>query len=57
MKVIECNLCGDVLAGAGDDELVADALRHYADRHADVEFDEARARDMVQRNAYEASDS
>ena len=57
MRVIECSLCGDALAGAGDDELVADALRHYADRHADVEFDEARARDMVQRNAYEASDS
>ena len=53
MRVIECSLCGDALAGAGDDELVADALRHYAD----VEFDEARARDMVQRNAYEASDS
>ncbi len=57
MRVIECNLCGEVLQAANDDDLVGAAMGHFNERHADAGMDEPRMRDMVERDAYDATDS
>jgi hypothetical protein len=55
--VIECQFCGEVLSGSSDDDLVGTIERHAADQHADAAVDADRAREMVERYAYDASDS
>ena len=57
MRVIECNFCGEVVSGANDDDLVAAAQRHMADQHSDAGVDEQQVREMVDRDAYDATDS
>ena len=57
MRVIECSFCGEVLSAANDDELAQEIRRHMDDQHADAAIDEQRARDMVERSAYSATDS
>jgi predicted small metal-binding protein len=57
MRVVECNFCGEVLSAANDDELAQEVRRHMGDQHADASIDEQRARDMVERDAYSATDS
>jgi hypothetical protein len=53
VRVIECNFCGETLSAATDDELVAEARRHMADRHPDESHDDSE----VRAQAYDASDS
>jgi hypothetical protein len=55
--VIECNFCGETLSAANDDDLVGCARRHMEDQHADTEVDEQQVREMVDRGAYDATDS
>ena len=55
MKVLECNVCGETLSAANDEELVACVERHYSDRHESI--DAADARELVAGKAYEATDS
>ncbi len=59
MRVLECNICGEPLAAANDDELVVRLLDHMGQEHADSEpgFDEGTARETVAREAYDASDN
>jgi predicted small metal-binding protein len=57
MRVMECNVCGEALSAANDDELRACLIRHMESEHPDVEFDEAGAAKTVQEQAYAASDS
>jgi predicted small metal-binding protein len=57
MRVIECNLCGETVAGATDDELVRRLRIHMEAEHAATTFDEGQAREMIAREAYDASDS
>jgi predicted small metal-binding protein len=57
MRVIECNLCGQVIQAEDDDELVEALQAHVADEHADAGIDEERVRGMVERDAYEATDA
>lgn len=57
MRVIECNVCGHVLAGATDEELATTLREHTAAEHPDAALDEAAARDLVAAEAYEATDS
>lgn len=57
MRVIECNFCGEVVSAANDEELAQEVRRHMDDQHADAPVDEQRARDMVERSAYTATDS
>jgi len=57
VRVIECNLCGQVLGADNDDELVAVAARHMAADHADSGVDEDQVRGMVERDAYTATDA
>jgi hypothetical protein len=57
MRVIECNLCGEALSAANDDELVATARRHMDARHPDDAPDHAAVQRLVAEQAYDASDS
>ena len=57
MRVIECNFCGEVVSAANDEDLAHAVRRHMDDQHAEAAIDEQRARDMVERSAYSATDS
>jgi predicted small metal-binding protein len=57
MRVVECNICGDVLAAANDEELLDRLRGHMELEHAGEPFDEQRARDQLAIEAYTAGDS
>ncbi|MDQ6804518.1 MAG: hypothetical protein M3065_06030 [Actinomycetota bacterium] len=57
MRVIECNICGHVVAAATDEELVSRLRDHIAAEHPNAALDEAPARELVASEAYEATDS
>jgi predicted small metal-binding protein len=57
MRVIECNICGETVAGATDEELLSRLRLHMEAEHSATAFDEAQAREMIAREAYTASDS
>jgi predicted small metal-binding protein len=56
-RVIECNICGEPLAAATDDELVTQVCRHYESEHEDAALDEEQAREMISQEAYDAGDA
>jgi len=56
-RVIECNTCGEPLSAATDDELLRQVRRHYASEHDDAALDEEQAREMIEREAYDAGDA
>jgi predicted small metal-binding protein len=57
MRMIECNVCGEPLAAANDDELLNRLRVHVQAEHNGDRFDEQSARDEVANEAYDASDS
>jgi predicted small metal-binding protein len=57
MRVIECNICGEPLAAATDDELLGRLRSHMESVHGDTEFDEDEARRTIAGEAYDAGDS
>jgi hypothetical protein len=57
MRVLECNLCGETLSAANDEELRACVIRHVESRHPDAEFDDESASRWVSDQAYAATDS
>ena len=57
MRVVECNVCGETIAGANDDELLRRLRAHTESEHASTSFDEDEARETIAREAYEATDS
>lgn len=57
MRVVECNICGETLAAANDDELLARLRAHTEAEHAEAGFDEGATRDSIAAEAYTASDS
>jgi predicted small metal-binding protein len=57
MRVVECNICGDALSGATDDELLRRVRAHMEAEHPSVTFAEDAARQMIANEAYDASDS
>ncbi len=56
-RVIECNACGDLIAGANDDELLTRLQTHEQEEHPSREWDEAVARETIAAEAYDAGDS
>jgi predicted small metal-binding protein len=56
MRVVECNICGETISAASDDELVARVTDHLESEH-DEEPDSEEIRAMVAEEAYEATDS
>lgn len=57
MRVIDCNECGATIKAADDDDLVAELREHMKAEHSDVEWDSEGADELVQEQAYDASDS
>ncbi len=57
MRVVECNLCGEPLAAANDEELLRRMQHHVESEHAESEWDEESARQTIAVEAYDASDS
>lgn len=57
MRVIECNFCGETIAGANDEDLIRNLQRHVEASHGDSGFTEEQIRERVTGGAYDASDS
>lgn len=57
MRVMECNFCGETLAAANDDELHGVLTKHMQSEHPDEEFDEDSSAELVEQQAYTATDS
>ena len=57
MRVIECNICGEPLSAANDEELLRRVRTHMESEHASEGFDESQARAMIDEQAYTASDN
>jgi predicted small metal-binding protein len=57
MRVIDCNECGATISAASDEELAGRLSRHMKSDHADVEWDDEQASDLVADQAYDATDS
>ena len=57
MRMIECNMCGEPLAAANDDELLSRLRSHVEAEHPEQGFDEQHAREQIANEAYDASDS
>jgi len=56
-RVIECNICGEPLSAATDEELLRQVQRHHESEHPDSPLEEERAREMISREAYDAADA
>jgi hypothetical protein len=56
-RVLECNMCGEPLAAATDDELLRVMRAHVTSEHPDTAFDETEARETIVHEAYDAGDS
>jgi hypothetical protein len=57
MRVFECNVCGEPLSAANDEELMQRVRAHLAAEHSDMEFDDEAERETVASQAYTASDN
>ena len=57
MRVVECNICGEALSAATDNELLRRVQGHMEAEHPSVAFDEAAMRETIANEAYDASDS
>jgi predicted small metal-binding protein len=56
MRVVECDICGETISAASDEELVSRVSDHLESEHdQEPVADEVEA--MVQEEAYEATDS
>jgi hypothetical protein len=56
MRTIECNVCGEPLTAANDEELTRNLAAHLRSEHG-TEAGEAEVADTVAAEAYEATDS
>ena len=54
MRVVECDVCGETLQAATDDELIRRLDAHLREVH---EVDDADAAELVASEAYDAMDS
>jgi len=57
MRVLECNICGETLAAANDEELLRRLRDHVEAEHSASDYDEAAARETIASEAYNATDS
>ena len=57
MRVVECNICGDTMSAANDEELLRRLRTHTEAEHSESGFDEDSARRTIAIEAYDASDS
>jgi predicted small metal-binding protein len=57
MRVFDCNVCGETLTAATDDELVRCVCRHIEQQHPGETCEPDAVRAVLDRQAYEATDS
>jgi len=57
MRVLECNICGETLAAANDEELLRRLRDHVETEHSASDYNEATARETIASEAYDATDS
>ena len=57
MRVLECNICGETLAAATDEELEQRLRIHSETEHPTAGYDASKARELISSEAYDASDS
>ena len=57
MRVIECNMCGETLSAANDEELIASLRGHLDSDHSDLSVSDEAIAELVSTQAYEATDS
>jgi predicted small metal-binding protein len=57
MLVVECNICGEPLAAATDEELLRRFREHLESEHEGSAYDEEAARRTIATEAYHAADS
>jgi predicted small metal-binding protein len=56
MRVIECNVCGETISAASDDELAGRLGTHLKEEHQE-ESDAEELQELIEAEAYEALDS
>jgi predicted small metal-binding protein len=56
MRTIECDICGETLTAANDEELVGELKDHLTEEH-DQTPDDDELQQQVDRDAYDAMDS
>jgi len=56
MRVIECNVCGETISAASDDELVTRLGAHLIAEHEEAS-DAEELQELVEAEAYDALDS
>ena len=56
-RTIECNVCGEPLSAANDEELLVQVRTHYGREHQENAIDEAQARELIASEAYDAGDA
>jgi len=57
MRVMDCNECGETLKAANDQELVRELTNHMKSDHPNSEWDDEDAAEVVEEQAYSATDS
>jgi predicted small metal-binding protein len=57
MRIVECNICGETLSGADDEELLWRMRGHFEDEHPASEWNEDAQRETITSEAYDATDS
>jgi predicted small metal-binding protein len=57
VRVVECNICGESLSAADDEELLGRLREHVSSAHESVSYEESQAREAIANEAYDASDS
>lgn len=55
MRVLECNVCGEPLTAANDDEL-ARRLEHHMEQGHGESLDDSETQELVADQAYDAAD-
>jgi predicted small metal-binding protein len=56
MRVVECDVCGETISAADDEELVGRLKEHLSEEH-DLAPDEDEIQQTIDREAYDATDS
>ena len=56
MRVVECNICGETISAANDEELAGLLKTHLADEH-DEEPSDDEIHQKIDHEAYDAMDS
>jgi predicted small metal-binding protein len=56
-RVTECNICGEPLSAANDEELLGQVRNHMEAEHPETSLDLEQAREMIASEAYDAGDA